>query len=279
MNVTQTLRRVLANSVPISRATRLCISRPLKKGTGSEQPSIFFEYSRGCEVPVPLFQQAVRCLAVISLLAGAGCQDSAGVPEEANAAGAGQAGDATAFAGDAQPGRDIPAVPASQHGTPSLQCPAAGKDPVLPDKPERTEANKTEVAVVTVPDTERLLPDEEIRKRIVGTWKQIKDEKRTIIINDDGTAVIHAQIDDKRQYIVGKKLKFDITWTIEDGLLTMITTGGEPKAAIKYIMLTMGDRRSYRIKNIDDKKIELQKPTEKKPEPDWHRLEDSQSGS
>lgn len=114
--------------------------------------------------------------------------------------------------------------------------------------------------------------DEAHRKKIIGKWLQHKEEKRTITVNEDGTATIIAEIDDYRQYIVGKTLQFDVEWTLEDGKLTFVTTGGKPADSIKYITSLYGKTRVYRIIEFIEDRLTLAKDESGEDEPEWTRL-------
>jgi len=110
------------------------------------------------------------------------------------------------------------------------------------------------------------------RKRIIGTWLQHNDEERTITVREDGTASIIAELSDYRQYIVGKKLEFDVEWTLEDGTLTFITTGGRPEESIKYITAIYGKSKQYVILEFGEDKLLLKKADADENEPDWTRI-------
>ncbi len=116
--------------------------------------------------------------------------------------------------------------------------------------------------------------DDDYRKLIVGKWQQNNVEKRTITVTADGTATIVAELSDVRQYIVGKILRFDLEWTIEDGTLTFVTLGGDPPDSIKYINAIYGKTRAYRIREFSRERLLPEKVATGEIEPEWTRLSD-----
>ncbi|MEX2287797.1 MAG: hypothetical protein WD648_11955 [Planctomycetaceae bacterium] len=116
--------------------------------------------------------------------------------------------------------------------------------------------------------------DDEYRKLIVGKWQQDNSEKRTITVKADGTATIVAELSDVRQYIVGKILRFDLEWTIEEGTLTFVTLGGDPPDSIKYINAIYGKTRAYRIREFSRERLLPEKVATGEIEPEWTRLAD-----
>ncbi|MDG2389973.1 MAG: hypothetical protein P8M30_11695 [Planctomycetaceae bacterium] len=115
--------------------------------------------------------------------------------------------------------------------------------------------------------------DEKYRKLIVGDWEMDRDGKRSLTVHSDGTADMDIEVSSSWSFLFGKKLKFRIEWSIENGILTMITTGGEPKGKVDLITSMYGAERKQPIKLLDETTLQL--PDEEPGEEDhiWTRVE------
>jgi hypothetical protein len=115
--------------------------------------------------------------------------------------------------------------------------------------------------------------DEKYRKLIVGDWEMDRDGKRFLTVHPDGTADMDAEVSSNWSLLFGKKLKFRIEWSIEKGVLTMLTTGGEPKGKVDLITSMYGAERIQAIKLLDETTLQL--PDEEPGEADhiWTRVE------
>lgn len=115
--------------------------------------------------------------------------------------------------------------------------------------------------------------DEAYRKLIVGTWKTDRDGHRFLKVSDDGTAVMHVEIPGNWSLLFGEKMKFDIVWTIEDGVLTFETTGGEPKGKVDLITSMYGKQRVQKIERLDETTMRLPDDEPDGEDHVWTRVE------
>jgi len=115
--------------------------------------------------------------------------------------------------------------------------------------------------------------DEKYRKLIVGNWEMDRNGKRFLTVNPDGSAIIDAEISSNWSLLFGKKLKFDIEWSIENGILTMKTIGGEPQGKVDLIVSMYGADRIQPIKILNETTLRL--PDDEPEEEDhiWTRVE------
>lgn len=97
------------------------------------------------------------------------------------------------------------------------------------------------------------LTDEESRRMILGRWETYRDGRRVLDVRDDGAAVMDVQIEGLKSLVVGSKLKLYIAWTIENGVLTFETTGGDPQSSVDLLNSWYGNRREQTILVLDDK--------------------------
>jgi hypothetical protein len=183
------------------------------------------------------------------------------------------------------PGSDHTAPPADlprkASATSSIKAPEkpADKKVASPPAAEKTAAVPVPPAPAKIAKpaesnspSKPLPSDEEIRKQMVGKWRQDHTEKRTISVKADGTAIIVAELSDYRQYIVGKSLRFDLQWTLKDSTLTFITLGGDPPESIKYINAIYGKTRAYRVREFSRDRMLPQKADTGEIEPEWTRI-------
>ena len=99
--------------------------------------------------------------------------------------------------------------------------------------------------------------DEDYRHLLVGSWEMDRDGKRFLTVHADGTADMNVEVSSNWSLLFGKQLKFDIEWTIEDAVLTMKTTGGEPKGKVDLITSMYGAERVQPIKILDETTLRL----------------------
>ena len=121
------------------------------------------------------------------------------------------------------------------------------------------------------------ISDETYRKLIVGSWEMDRDGHRFLKVFDDGTAVMDVEIPGNWSLLFGKKLKFDIVWSIEDGVLTFETTGGEPKGKVDLITSMYGKERVQKIKKLDDATLQLPDEDPESEDHIWTRVEPAET--
>lgn len=122
----------------------------------------------------------------------------------------------------------------------------------LDDSDSGNSGSQPESAAKPVP-----ISDETYRKLIVGNWETDRDGRRFLQVFENGTAVMDVTIPSGWSLLFGEKMKFDIVWSIEDGVLTFETTGGEPKAKVDLITGMYGKQRVQKIKILDETTLRL----------------------
>jgi len=113
------------------------------------------------------------------------------------------------------------------------------------------------------------------KRAILGSWKQYSYGHRLLKVLDDGTATIDVKLDGLTAFALGEKIHFDIEWKIEGGTLVFKTVGGTPESSVKAVGKLYGDKRVYRILEINGKQMLLQEDDEKKTP--WDRVNDKES--
>lgn len=117
------------------------------------------------------------------------------------------------------------------------------------------------------------LTDEDFRQLIVGSWEMDRDGKRFLTVHPDGTADMNVEVSSNWSFLFGKQLKFDIEWTIVDGVLTMKATGGEPKGKVDILTNMYGAERVQAIKILDETTLRLPDDEPEGEDHIWTRVE------
>ncbi len=90
----------------------------------------------------------------------------------------------------------------------------------------------------------------------IGAWRDDFYGKRIFHFSDDGTATMTIELDSVGQLIYGPKLTFFIDWTLENDILKLKMTGGEPKSALAAAKL-FGESSEQRIESLDANEMKL----------------------
>jgi hypothetical protein len=121
---------------------------------------------------------------------------------------------------------------------------------------------------------ERMTPSEErdgqLRRLVIGTWKDEYQGQRTMKLEKDGAATMVVELEGLKATLFAHRLEFDMRWSIEKGRLKKRTVGGSPAVAVKMIVKMMGDRVDERILELTkDRLLLLDK--DGKTKYDWRR--------
>ena len=121
--------------------------------------------------------------------------------------------------------------------------------------------------------------DQKMREMIIGRWTSDRNGKRDLIVREDGTATMKVTITSWHRHLFADEMKFDIDWSIEDGVLSFITTGGEPEAAVTAVLKLYGKSRDQPIIKLDDKQMVLKDADEGEPDHLYERIEAGESST
>jgi len=113
-------------------------------------------------------------------------------------------------------------------------------------------------------------PDERMRRLAIGTWEDDYQGKRTMTLNQDGTATMIVELGGLKAALFASRLKFEMTWSVEKGRLKKRTISGEPAAQVQLILSTMGDRVEEPILQLTEDRLLLQ-DRDGKTTYDWRR--------
>lgn len=94
-------------------------------------------------------------------------------------------------------------------------------------------------------------------QEVIGRWRDSFFGTRTLTLNADGTARMELDLDFAGRLLYGKRLDFDMKWTLEGGTITIDVIEGTPAEQAKSAMATWGSRYMYLLDNIETQQIEM----------------------
>jgi hypothetical protein len=117
--------------------------------------------------------------------------------------------------------------------------------------------------------------DDETLDQFCGTWQLEDNGLRTVWLNPDGTARMHVELDFIASLIYGEEMMMNLTWSIDDGVLSYTIVGGQPVESVDKVILNYGRERSYRILTISDDCIQLEDMDSPGKIHDWMNVGDA----
>jgi hypothetical protein len=117
--------------------------------------------------------------------------------------------------------------------------------------------------------------DAQYRRDVVGVWEDNYQGHRIMTVRADGTATMVVELHGWKARLYASELRFEMTWSIQNGLMTKQTTGGEPPGKVKTILKLMGDRVQEKIVELtSDRLVLLDKDGKRQYE--WRRVKPKQ---
>src|SRR5690242_3212967 len=81
--------------------------------------------------------------------------------------------------------------------------------------------------------------EEKERRKLLGIWQDDYQGKRTMTVNEDGTATMAVELKNPNAILFGPKLRFDMKWSLDGKKFIKKTTGGEPAEKVNVILNLM----------------------------------------
>ncbi len=135
-----------------------------------------------------------------------------------------------------------------------------------PESPEPAESATALSASVT-------LPDEQLRAMILGRWRTESHGVRIVDNQADGTASMDLAFDFVASLLYGDKMKLQMRWGVEKGLLRYTIQSGSPKPAVDRMTSTYGSQATYYFKSIGAKRMHLVRVSDPDESYIWTRVE------
>ena len=100
---------------------------------------------------------------------------------------------------------------------------------------------------------ESLSPQDRIySEKAIGVWQDHFKGTRTLTVRKDGTATMVVELTGLTAKLFASKLTFEMDWSIKDGRMKKVSTGGHPKAKVNLVLKTVGT-------TVNEKILELTK--------------------
>jgi hypothetical protein len=93
--------------------------------------------------------------------------------------------------------------------------------------------------------------------RLVGCWQDSFFGKRTLILKADGTARMVLDLDFAGQLLYGKRLDFDMRWSLDGAKVVIEIISGRPEKAAKSAMKTWGEIYEYNLECVEDHEVQM----------------------
>ena len=93
-------------------------------------------------------------------------------------------------------------------------------------------------------------------ERLIGSWRDSFCGQRTLTLNSDGTATMLLELDFARRLLYGKRLTFDMRWTVNESILTFEILTGSPLDAARSAMKVWGEKFEYRVVQLDGEQLQ-----------------------
>jgi hypothetical protein len=99
--------------------------------------------------------------------------------------------------------------------------------------------------------------DQRLRRLAIGTWKDFHHGKRTLTLNEDGTATMVLKLTGMKALMFTPRLQLDIVWSIKDGKMHRRTVGGKPASKVAFVNKQAGVSVAEPIRDLTDKRMIL----------------------
>jgi len=93
--------------------------------------------------------------------------------------------------------------------------------------------------------------------QLLGRWRDSFLGTRTLTLNADGSAKMELDLDFAGRLLYGKRLEFDMKWSLKDGVVAVDIVEGRPAAASKSAISIWGDRYEYLLDRVEADVVEM----------------------
>ncbi len=93
-------------------------------------------------------------------------------------------------------------------------------------------------------------------ERLIGSWRDSFCGQRTLTLNSDGTATMLLELDFARRLLYGKRLTFEMRWSVNESILTFEILTGSPLDTARSAMKVWGEKFEYRVVQLDGEQLQ-----------------------
>ncbi|MEZ6055361.1 MAG: hypothetical protein R3C01_01530 [Planctomycetaceae bacterium] len=117
-----------------------------------------------------------------------------------------------------------------------------------------------------------VLSDAELSAKFVGTWKSSYHGTQEITLKADGSAQLESRLDFLSSLLYGSKLSMQLTWKVQEGVLTQVIVDGVPQGNVERLVANEGGTRSYLVLEQGETYFLLAETDDPKSVLRWERL-------
>lgn len=117
-------------------------------------------------------------------------------------------------------------------------------------------------ATEETPSSSEAVPD--LRGRLLGSWADNFHGRRVFTFREDGTATMVLELDSVGKLLYGPKITFFLDWSLDDDVLSMTMTGGDPAGTAVTLAKLFGEKSQQRIEQMADAEMLLRSLDSKK---------------
>lgn len=127
--------------------------------------------------------------------------------------------------------------------------------------------------------------DEELKAKFHGIWTHSENGNHWIENRPDGTARMLLKLDFVASLLYGKQTHLDLTWDVQDGVLSHTIVSGTPVTNVNSLVKDYGKSRHYTILETTPERMLLQSLTDKQKDlwtrtpapPEWDEVPSPES--
>ncbi len=97
-----------------------------------------------------------------------------------------------------------------------------------------------------------------LRTQLVGAWEDDHMGRRVMTLRPDGTGTMLVELKGPAKLLIGSRLLFTLTWSVDERILSLKMTGGEPAKKVAMITRRYGDKAEQHIDEIDGQWLYVQ---------------------
>lgn len=90
-----------------------------------------------------------------------------------------------------------------------------------------------------------------LRAQLVGAWEDDHMGRRVMTLRPDGTGTMLVELKGPAKLLIGPRLLFTLTWSVDERTLSLQMTGDEPAKKVAMITRRYGDKAEQHIEEID----------------------------
>ncbi len=133
-------------------------------------------------------------------------------------------------------------------------------------------AEQVPAAAENAPATEQPPTATDDHHRILGTWQDGYQGRRTMTVREGGTATMVCELEGLNARLFTPVLHLNLRWQLTDGVMTRVIIDGEPGDKVRFVVHLMGARSDEKLLLLTDGELHLL-DADGKTEYHWTRVQ------